>query len=199
MKKKSGLRMDNNIPSRRVRDAQIDHLAVNHEIIERMHQLLDRRRKIPPMQPQQINILGAQLPQTRLHRMPDPFTVIPAKIALYDPVVPLVGLIGGGEFGGNDHLVAVGPLAHPVPDPGLGLLGLVVGGGVDEVAALGFEKVEDLKGGRLVAGAEEGGPRGAKGHAAQAEGGDAHGGAGGELAVVSEEGFGGAGDGEGHG
>lgn len=75
----------------------------------------------------------------------------------------------GGVLGGDDHLVADAALPHPLADPDLGLLVLVVVGRVDEVAALAVEVVEDALGRRLVARPHVVRPLGPEVHRAQAE------------------------------
>ena len=61
----------------------------------------------------------------------------------------------GGELGGDDHLIAILALGHPLSDPRFALFVLVVVGRVDEVAAVLIEEIEHLKGSLLVAFAQE--------------------------------------------
>ena len=91
---------------------------------------------------------------------------------------------------GDDHLIAIAPFLHPLADPRLALLILVVVGGVDEVAACFGEGVEEGEGLLFVHAAHAAFPGFANGHGAELEGGDAHAGGGGEDADTAELGGG---------
>ena len=46
------------LPGRRVRDADVAHLAGAHQIVERPHRLLDRRVPIPAVHPVEVDVVG---------------------------------------------------------------------------------------------------------------------------------------------
>lgn len=58
----------------------------------------------------------------------------------------------GREFGSDDHLIAHAALLHPFSDPPLGLLGLVVVRGIEEVPPFTVEVVQDTLGSIQIAG-----------------------------------------------
>ncbi len=47
-------------PRRRVRDADVEHLAESHLVVERAHELLDRRRRVPHVEPEQVDVVRLQ-------------------------------------------------------------------------------------------------------------------------------------------
>lgn len=107
---------------------------------------------------QQVDVIRLELLQTRLHRQVHALGAIATKVGEdlslgRERRRRVDGEVVGGVFGGEDDLVAVVARFHPGADAGFGLFELVVVGGVDEVAALGEEVVEDGGGGFRRAGA----------------------------------------------
>lgn len=96
----------------------------------------------------------------------------------------LVDRVRGRELGGQDDLVTDPTLLHPLAQPALRLLVLVVVGRVDHVAAGVVEGVQELEGLLLAHRAHEAGPGIADGHGAELERRGAHAGGGGEDAVA---------------
>ena len=92
-------------------------------------------------------------------------------------------------LGRDDHLVTDPPLFHPLADELLRGLVLVAVGGVDEVAALVVEGVEELEAGLLVHRAKANLlPLVSDAHSTETERGDVDASEGGELAVLAEVG-----------
>ena len=118
------------LPRRRVRNAEVAHLARAHEVLERRHRLLDRRVHVPVVQPVEVDVVGLQAPQrlarTRrsidLRPEPPPFGSpgyrLPLNlVAMTEPVAPgrvapdvvaddLLGVALGVEVGGVDEVAA---------------------------------------------------------------------------------------------
>ncbi len=174
-------------PGGRVGNAEVEDFAGLDEVVEAVHDFGDGGGEVPPVDVEKIDVAGLELRKARLQRHAQAFGVVAGVV---EGDVYGLGLIGRGKFGGEDHLVAVPPRGHPLAEPGLRLLALVVVGGVEEVAAVRDEAVEHGEGGFLVAFAEEAGPGVAKVQGAETEGGDTHAGGGGEDAMVAEEALG---------
>lgn len=126
------------------------------------HHLIHRRRKIPSMHPQQINIPRPQPLQTPLNRQPQILPRIARKITPHPLSIPG----RAPELGRKDDFVTVAALCHPLADPALRLAELVHVGRVDEIPALLVERVEDGEGGGLGAFAHERRPGAAEVHGA---------------------------------
>lgn len=131
---------------------------------------------------QHINPIRLQLPQTIPYTHMQTALMVSGKVDRRMVLAQRVPAIPRGEFGRNHHLVAVFALGHPLADPRLALLVLVIVGRVDEVAAVFDEGVEEGEGLRFVHAAHAVLPGFADGHGAQAEGGDADAGCAGEDA-----------------
>ena len=138
-------------PRGRVADAEVEDLAGADEVVERLHELGDGGGEVPPVDVQQIDIVGPQLLEAVAHGEVQRLGRVADEVGVEGGVVALVGAPGGGELGGDDHLVAHAALREPFADPLLGLLVLVVVGRVDEVAALGVEEVHHFEGRLFVA------------------------------------------------
>src|SRR6266540_3867024 len=90
------------------------------------HDLLDRGRLVPHVQPQQVDAVGAEPAQARLQRADQ-------ALAVVAPGVGVVAPAGQRVLGGDHPAVPVGG-DHLADDALAGAVG-VVAGGVDEVAA----------------------------------------------------------------
>ena len=126
-------------PGRGVADAQVEHLAADDEVVQRLHDLGDRGGKVPPVDVEQVDVGRAEFPQARFE----------GDAQALGGVAEVVGLDGHGlggvgrrEFGGEDDLVAVPARLHPFAEPLLVLFVLVVVRRVDEVAAVVDKVVE---------------------------------------------------------
>lgn len=113
-----------------------------------LHEFGDRGGKIPPMDVEEVNVVGLQLPEARIERDFQALCVVALEIGLD------TGLgswnEAGSKFGGDDHFVAIFVLGHPFSDPGFALFVLVVVGRVNEVTAVIIEEIEHGEGGLLV-------------------------------------------------
>jgi len=121
-------------PGRRVGHAHVQHLPRADEVVERAKHFVDRRGCIPHVEPQQVDVVGAESPQAAFDRSHHVLAVVAAGVRVvpplgqrvlrgYDEVIPL----GGDEL-------AHEPFGRPVR---------VVVRRVDEVAAGIREPVED--------------------------------------------------------
>ena len=153
--------------------AHVQDLARPDEVVEGADDLLHRRHAVPHVQPEQVQVVGAEPLQAGLDRPDQVLAVVAAGVGVVGPGAQAV-------LGGQHEVVAVG--GHQLPDdPLAGPVGVVVGG-VDEVAAglgVGVEHLEALvaAGPPAPVGAEGHGPEGQLGHAqaAAAEQAVAHG------------------------
>ena len=112
-------------PGAVIRDAEIAHLALAHQVAHRAHRLLQRRRMVLLVQIIDVDVVGAEPLQAFVGRLQHPAPRQPAAIGIVadrvgefcreDPVVPVVG------NGAADHL--------------LGLAAIIGVRGVDEVDA----------------------------------------------------------------
>lgn len=139
-------------PGGRVRDAQVEHLAGGDEVVEGLHQLRDGRGEVPPVHVQQVDVVGLELLEAGLDRRVQALGAVAVEVD-DDFLVAEAGVEVGRVLGGDDHLVADAAFLHPLADPLLRLLILVVVGRVDEVAALLVVEVQDALGCFLVASA----------------------------------------------
>ena len=137
-------------PRRCVRDAEIDHLAVLNHMMQAVHELRNAGREVPPVHIKQVDVVRLQLLQTRLDRDSQALGVVALEVG-FDLFVGADGSVAGGEFGSEDHFVAVLALLQPFADPCLAFLALVVVGGVNEVTTIVVEEVEHGEGGLLCA------------------------------------------------
>ena len=86
------------MPAGEVGAADIADLARTHEIVQRAERLLGRRQRVEAVQLEQVDMLGAEAPERRLHRVDQ----MVARAA------HLVGALAGAEggLGRDQHLVA---------------------------------------------------------------------------------------------
>lgn len=61
------------------------------------------------------------------------------------------GTVRCGVLCGQDNLVTVLVLLHPLPNPGLALLGLVIVGGINKIPSVLVKEIEDCEARLLVA------------------------------------------------
>jgi hypothetical protein len=90
-----------------------------------LHQFWDRRCKVPPVHVQQVDVISLKLLEGCLERNAEGLCAV---TSIVDTLARRVVWIGeaSGELGGYDHLVSYASLLHPLTDPRLGLLVLVV-------------------------------------------------------------------------
>src|SRR5438132_306523 len=91
------LRLDD-LPGRQGRAADVAHLALPHEIVERAQGLLDRRLRIGDVLPVEVEIVGVEAFEAGLDRAHD---VVPRGA-----LQPARAVHRPGEFAGQHHLVA---------------------------------------------------------------------------------------------
>ena len=133
-------------PGGGVGDAEVEHFGLADDVVEALHELGDADGEVPPVHIENVQVVGLEFLQAVAEGDVQGFGAVAGEVAVDDVVVaPVVG-VAGGEFGGDDHLVAQAAGGHPLADPLFGLLILVVVGGVDEVAALLVEVVEKGEG-----------------------------------------------------
>ena len=152
------------------------------------------------MQIQNINVIRLQLLQTIPHTDMQTLRMVSTPIRrLPLPLLPTP--IIRRKLRREDNMVAIPALGHPLADPGLALLVLVVVRRVDEVAAGVVVGVQEREGVGFGHGPHPAGPGVADRHGAELEGGDAEAALGREDTVAAEFGGGlGGGDEEvGHG
>ena len=76
------------------------------------------------MQVQEVDVIRLQLLKRIANRQMQTFLVIAAKVQRL-LFTQLIRLVARGELGGDDHLVAVVMLLHPLADPLLAFFALV--------------------------------------------------------------------------
>jgi hypothetical protein len=116
-------------PGRRVADAQVQHLTGIDYAVEGLHKLRNARREVPPMNIEDIYVIGLELLERRFERNTERLSAVTTMVDLLTWGVVRVRE-ACGELGGQDNLVAYATLLHPLADPGLRLLVLVVVGAV---------------------------------------------------------------------
>ena len=129
-------------PGGGVGDAEVEHFALADDVVEALHELGDADGEVPPVHIENIQVVGLQLLQAVAEGEMQGFGAVAGEVAVDDFTMAAVVGVAGGELGGDDHLVAQAAGGHPFADPLLRLLGLVVVGGVDEIASLLVEIVE---------------------------------------------------------
>ena len=95
-----------------------------------------------PVEVEEVDVVCLQFSQAGVERNLEGFGVVTLVIRFY---ALWTSGKGHGEFGGKDDFVAVVASSHPFAEPGFGFFVLVVVGGVDEVAAVLVEEVEDFE------------------------------------------------------
>ncbi len=171
-------------PSGGVADAEVEDFPRGDHVVEGLHEFGDGGGEVPPVDVEEVDVAGLEFPQAGLEGDLEAFGMVTLVVDLDTGVDAEAET--GGELGGDDHFVAVLAPSHPFADPGFALFVLVVVGGVDEVAPIGVEVVEDGEGGFLAAFAHELFPGSAEVHGPQTDWGDADAGRWGEDAVVAE-------------
>lgn len=112
-------------PSRRVAYTEIQNLAPLHHVVERLHQLRDACGEVPPVDVEQVNIVGLKLLERSLKRQMERLRRVAREVGCH--ARPGLGIrVQRRELCGNDHLSTAAALLHPLTDPGLGLFVLVV-------------------------------------------------------------------------
>lgn len=91
-----------------------------------------------PVNVKQINVIRAELLEAVRKADVQALGMIALEVR-FDLLRRVLGFVAGRELGGNDHLVAVVLLGHPLADPGFGFFVLVVVGCIDEV----YQSVSD--------------------------------------------------------
>ena len=108
------------------------------EILERRHRLLDRRVRVPVVEPVKVDVVGLQAPQRVLAGRDD-------GLAARAAAVRVAGIQVAAELGGDDEAVAASRVAADVvAEDLLGVTLRVEVRGVDEVAADLDVAVHDL-------------------------------------------------------
>ncbi|VUC25490.1 unnamed protein product [Clonostachys rosea] len=150
-------------PGRAVRNGKIKDLALLHNVVKAVHDLLDGRGLIPVVEVQDINPVCLKLRQRVSEADVKTSLVVPTGVdGVTLPI--LVGLV--------ICPVTVLPQGHPLAEPGFRLFVLVVVRSVYEIAAslnIGIEQLERLL---LVHAAHTVSPCAANGHGTEAQGGD---------------------------
>ena len=121
-------------PGRRVGDADVQHLARGHQVIQAAHHFLDRGREVPGVHPEKIDVVGAQPLQAGFERLHHVLAAVPAGARIIPPVEKRV-------LGRHDKTFPV-RRDELADEPLAGAFGVAVGG-VDEIAARGDIGVED--------------------------------------------------------
>lgn len=63
-------------PRGRVRDAEVEHFARLHELVQALHHLLDRRHVIPKVHVENVNVVRLQQLQRALNRVAQTLCVV---------------------------------------------------------------------------------------------------------------------------
>jgi hypothetical protein len=123
------------LPSGPVRDTDVAHVTVAHQLIERTHRLLDGRGGIEAMNLVQIDMLELQPPEARLHALENVVASGPAGVR---------ALAHLAEHLGRDHHVVAWDfqILQRLTGDLFGGAGRVDVGGVDEVDA-GIQRLTD--------------------------------------------------------
>ena len=128
------------LPGREVGGADVAHLAGAHQVVQRAQHLFHRRHRVHRMQLQQVDVVGAQAGQRRMHA--------------FDQVVARAAHVVGPrpaaqrQLGGDDGLVP--PALERLAQDGFGgAIGVHIGG-VEQVDAGLQADVDDAARGRCV-------------------------------------------------
>jgi hypothetical protein len=116
--------------SGRIADAQVQDLALLDDGVERVHELLDAGGPVPPVDVQDVDPLGVELLERVAQRDVQGALVVAGGVDGAEAFALFVADVVAGELCGDDHFVAVAALFHPLADPELGLVVLVVVGAV---------------------------------------------------------------------
>ena len=96
---------------REVRGADPTDFALLHQRVERLHDLVERRLLVVAVGLVQVDVVGLEA----LQRVLDGLDHVGAREAL----LPLAHR--AAELGGDDHVLAVPPILHPLAEDQLGL------------------------------------------------------------------------------
>jgi hypothetical protein len=98
-----------NDPSRSIRYTKVQDLSRPHNIVQGEHNLLDGRRVIPPVNIENINVIGLQLDQGGLERVLEGFLVVTSVIDLDSGEFAFLGVdVWGGVLAvGQSCLICI--------------------------------------------------------------------------------------------
>jgi hypothetical protein len=113
-----------------VADSQVQDFALLDDGVERVHDLLDAGGPVPPVQVQDVDPLGVELLERVAERDVQGALMVAGRVDGAQTFALLVADVVAGELGCDDHLVSVATLLHPLADPELGFVVLVVIGTV---------------------------------------------------------------------
>jgi hypothetical protein len=132
-----------------IADSQVQDLALLHNSIKGVHDLLNAGSPVPPVDVQDVDPVGLELLQRVAQRDVEGASVVAGSVEGSETLAFLVADVVGGELGGDDHLISTGKrdksakntqtnnaeshepvttLFHPLADPQLRLVVLVVVG-----------------------------------------------------------------------
>ena len=94
-------------------------------MVERLHQLRDACGEVPPVDVEQVNVVGLELLQGSFKRHMERLCRVTREVGCHARPGLRVR-VQRRELGGYDHLSTAAALLHPLADPGLGLFVLVV-------------------------------------------------------------------------
>jgi hypothetical protein len=130
-------------PCRCVGDGEIQDFSLFYEIVERVSQFLDRsciipwtlllrsdKGYIPPMNVQDVDIVGPQFFQTVVDRDSKALGGVSSVIDVNGILLP-AALIGRGELGSENNLTSIASLFHPFSNPRFALPTLITIGGLN--------------------------------------------------------------------
>jgi hypothetical protein len=144
-------------PRRGVRDPDVEHLTGPDDVVERAHDLVDRRERIPDVDPVDVDVAGPEPSEAGLERLDEVLAVGAARIR--------IAIAGVQRVLRRQHPVV--PVARDqLPNQSLALARGVVVRGIDEVASGLAEGLEDSRA-LVLLGAPA--PRGPEGHRAEAK------------------------------
>lgn len=116
------------VPARHVGQARVADLARRHQVVQGVHDFLDRREPVPGVQQVQVDVVGAQPPQRRIQRADEVFAAVAARVRV-------TGVDAVGELGGEYDSFADPRLGDQLAKDGLAVARRVEVRGVHEVAA----------------------------------------------------------------
>src|SRR5271156_250233 len=126
------------LPGKRIRKPDKADLAAAHQIVERSHRFLERRKWVLVMLPIEVDVIGSQTPQRRFAGRGNGFAISPAAVRVFrvktlavlrrdDQPIPFRGI--GAQMLADDLLRASASILIR---------------GVDEIAATIDVMVDDL-------------------------------------------------------
>ena len=117
-------------PGREIRGADIEHFALPDQVVQSAQDFVGWGREVVDMDPQQINVVGAQALEAALDRADQVLAMIALGVGV---VVVGSGLVKQRVFGRGYEPVPAS--FHELAQPGFRLAFLIAVGGVHEVAA----------------------------------------------------------------